>query len=1117
VTAFRIGPFELTERLGRGGMGSVWAGMHMARRVPVAMKVLHARFAQDTWFRSSFAGEVRAVARLDHPNIVTILDHGVVGVDDARTFPADQPEMGAGSAWLAMERLPGVPLTRFKGRATWEQLLPWLRDLLAGLGHAHARGLLHRDLKPANVLVHGERAVLVDFGLARELDGEPDETHDGLVVGTSAYMAPEQFEAHDASYGPWTDLYELGCMVWALLTGQAPYGQRRPHLELHHAHANTPLPVLRPRMWTPPGLEAWLRRLLEKDPLDRYRFAADARLGLDAVAVGDVPAAGRTVPMVVQVPPMPERWPARIRRRDRAPELIGAGLRLFGLRRPPIVGRDPTRELLWEALRTVHSGEARAVLLQGPAGAGKSRIVGWLAEAAHGTGTATVISARHGEEPGRGDGLLPAICRALGLVGGAAELAAGRLDALARRWSLSKTVLADLEAILLPRHSPRRAPVGVRRNSLLIALLEHMGKERPVALCLDDVHWGPDSLAFVAQLLDRPPALRPRVLVLMTARPVPAGTTTGALFDRILAARGTERVSVGLLPPGWRTALIQSLIPVEADLARRLETRAGGNPLFTVQLLGDWVERGLLVPGPDGLTLRPGSDAEMPANLHDVWQRRLARALVRRSPGERQSIELAAILGTYIDQQEWEDACLIGGLMPSGGLVDDLLAAGLAQPDPLGLEHGWGFVHGMLRESLLRSAEEEGRAVRWHEACAAMLARRVHKNPRAALRLGHHRVALGDPAGAVEPLGTGAWAAVRDSEYLLAERGLDDRAAALDALNAPPADLRRGQGWLMRARVARRRGDLERAQDATRALLSASRDPSVQRGQGSGAWTDLASQAHREAGRLAQLQGQPAAAMDHARVALSLAQQRGDSEALAWCRRDYGLLRVRAGARLSEVDGILAGAQATFEQVGETFGAADCIRARALVRHRELRPGDAEPLLRAARRALRRCLAVQEPAHTRVGLGDVARMAGRSAEAVRWYRAARERFQHIGHPGPIRLPWWEAAVRLDRRDGRGAREAIDGRPHDLLDFARVIEARVCLAEGNPEGARALLDFRSRGPDPEVAEQAEKLAREAMGVGATDLGRKAARVAITTWGALGWPARARRVGRWVGGT
>ncbi len=1112
MTGFRIGPFELTERLGRGGMGSVWAGRHLERQVPVAMKVLHARFAHDTWFRSSFAAEVRAVARLDHPNIVTILDHGVVGREDASTFPSNQPEMGPGSAWLAMERLPGIPLSRYKGRVTWEQLLPWLRDLLAGLGHAHARGLLHRDLKPANVLVHGPRAVLVDFGLARELDGEPDEVHDGLVVGTSAYMAPEQFEADDAAYGPWTDLYGLGCLVWSLLAGQAPFGQRRPHLELHHAHANVALPELTPRMWMPPGIEAWLRRLLEKDPLQRFRFAADARAALDLLVEQSLPPSERHVPMAIPAPVLPERWPSRQRRLDRAPELIGAGLRLFGLRQPPLIGRTPTQELLWEALRSVHAGDARVVLLQGPAGAGKSRIVRWLAEAAHATGAATVISARHGEEPGRGDGLLPALRRALNLVGPSAA-ALARLDARMSAWNLAPAVLDDLRAMLLPGHASRRIGVGVRRNSLLIRLLEQLGEERPVALCLDDVHWGDDSLAFVAQLLDRPPVLRPRVLVLLTARPVAPATSGANLIHRILAARGAERVGVDLLPPGWRPALIQSLVPVESELARRLEARAGGNPLFTVQLLGDWVERGLLVPGDGGLVLREGCDPEMPANLHDVWQRRLARALVHRPNGERHAVELAAVLGTYIDRLEWEEACVVAGLVASDTLADDLLAAGLAQPDPLGLDHGWGFVHGMLRESLLRAAEEGGRAARWHLACATMLERRVITHPRAALRLGHHRMALGDPAGAVEPLGAGARAAFRDSEYLLAERGLDDRDAALDAVGAPRSDPRRGRGWLMRARVARRRGDLQTAGEATRALLSTVTGAVSTPAADAGVWLDLASQAHREASRLAVLQSRSVAAIDHARTALLLARQRGDSEALAWCRRDYGLLRVRAGARLSEVDGILAGAQATFEQVGETFGAADCLRARALVRHRELRPGDAEPLLRAARRALRRCLAVQEPAHTRVGLGDIARLRGNTAEAVRWYRAARERFEHIGHPGPARLPFWEASVCLERGDPDGARAALQGRSTDQPDLDRVVRARWKVAAGDLGGAAHAFPTLNLAPDPEVAEQAELLARDARRVADLPLAERAARAAILCWGSLGWPARVRRINRW----
>ncbi|MBC04383.1 MAG: hypothetical protein CMJ34_13945 [Phycisphaerae bacterium] len=1097
-------------------MGSVWGGEHVPRGVPVAVKVLHARFANDSWFRTSFASEVRAVARLDHPNIVTILDHGILSMEDLPGLPVDEPDIGVGSAWLAMERLSGTPMTRFKGRCPWKRLLPWLQGLLAGLGHAHARGLLHRDLKPANVLVDGDRAVLVDFGLARELDADPDEAHDGLVVGTPAYMSPEQFEADDAGFGPWTDLYGLGCLVWALVTGAGPHGQRRSAGELRHAHLNLPVPRLTARSPVPVGFEGWLRRLLARHPLDRYRCAADALHGLNQLATGAVewasfqpPAEPPRTPVAA---PLQVRWPEPVRRRDRAPELLGAGLRLFGLRQPPLIGRLATQERLWEALGDVHRGDARVVLLEGPAGAGKSRIVRWLAQTAHATGSAEVVHVRHGEEPGRGDGLIPALRRHLGLVGGDSAAARRRLDALADRWRLRQAERVELMAMLLVVGVVRRSGRGgVQRNSLLSALLDRLSEARPLLLCLDDVHWGSDTLNFVAQLLDRPPTLRPRVMILMTARPVVSGSPVDAFLRRILQSVGSERVPVGLLAPGWRGALIQSLAPVEPALAELVETRAGGNPLFTVQLLGDWVARGLLEVGRDGLRLTAGADVDLPSDLHALWQRRVDMALRHRSSHERQAVELAAVLGTHVDRSEWEMACLEAGFGSCDRVLDDLLSAGLAHPDPLGLERGFSFVHGMLAESLQRAAKAQDRLVGLREAVLAMLRRRASDEQRVALRTGHLLLNLGRPSEAIAPLGDGAWAAVRDSEFLEAERGLRARQAALEAIDAAPDDPRWGEGWVMQARVARRRGQLATARESTKQVLAAS--PAQNAGPHAARWTALGSQAHREGARLAVLAGEHDAAIDHARAALALARTLKDPVALAWCRRDYGLLRVQAGARMGEVDRLLAAAQSTFEATGEVFGAADCLRARAVVRHRERRSSDVEHLCRHARRALRRCLTLQEPAHTQAALGDVARLAGRTAEAVRWYAAARERFQHIGHPGPARLPWREAAARLDRSEPDPAlvQQLIEGAAAVDAGFMAAVRARLWLAMGNESAAIMELSQALRGSDPEAAEQAEALARRARAVMADDLAAEAAGFAARQWGLLGWPARARRAG------
>ena len=159
-----VGPFLLELPLGQGGMGSVWRARHQPSGAAVAVKLVLPHLSRQSWVAPRFLGEVRAVARLDHPHVVRVLD---VGLAEDEVYSADGALAAeAGSPWLAMELLEGPPLYELCGRLPWERALVLLMQLLDALGHAHARGVIHRDLKPGNVQVVSRGAVLLDFGLA---------------------------------------------------------------------------------------------------------------------------------------------------------------------------------------------------------------------------------------------------------------------------------------------------------------------------------------------------------------------------------------------------------------------------------------------------------------------------------------------------------------------------------------------------------------------------------------------------------------------------------------------------------------------------------------------------------------------------------------------------------------------------------------------------------------------------------------------------------------------------------------------------------------------------------------------------------------------------------------
>lgn len=360
-----LGPFRVSARIDQGGMGQVWQGVHVRSGLPVAVKLVRGDKPQ---FVEAFFDEVRAVARLDHPNVIAVLDCGRV---EAHAVAASKGALALGVPWFAMEYCGGGQLSAAPC-ADWTALRTALDTLMRALAFAHARGVLHRDLTPENVLVAGPEDArpglkLTDFGLGPALCAAMPR---GTLIGTPAYMAPEQFGEEASSHGPWTDLYALGCLAWTLACGAPPFGRDRPAGVLALAHQELDLPPFTPRFEVPRGFESWLAHALEKNPAKRFRHAAEAAAALPA-ETGTTTARG-----------LPSRWQTDDGS-GRSIRLVDAGLGLWSLRPPLFVGRTRERDALWNALLSVaKEGTARLIHLTGPTGAGRSRLATWLAERA---------------------------------------------------------------------------------------------------------------------------------------------------------------------------------------------------------------------------------------------------------------------------------------------------------------------------------------------------------------------------------------------------------------------------------------------------------------------------------------------------------------------------------------------------------------------------------------------------------------------------------------------------------------------------------------------------------------------------------------------------------------
>jgi eukaryotic-like serine/threonine-protein kinase len=316
------GRYEIEELVGTGGMSSVYRARDTVLERTVALKVLHEHHSSDPEYVERFRREARAIARLNHPNIVTVIDRGEF----------------EGRQFIVFEHVPGENLKDVvarEGPLPVVQALELTQQIARGLAYAHEHGVVHRDVKPQNVLLDDSgRPKVTDFGIARSVDPDDALTETGTLLGSSDYISPEQ--ASGQPVGTASDQYSLGVLLYELLTGEVPY-PAEGFMAVAMRHVRDPVPSVRAqRPNVSPRVDALVVRAMAKRPEDRFPSVAAMMAAIEACVADEAAGPGGATGVLPRfdsgAPPAPRRPRPRPRRRRRpfVPLLLALGVLAAG-------------------------------------------------------------------------------------------------------------------------------------------------------------------------------------------------------------------------------------------------------------------------------------------------------------------------------------------------------------------------------------------------------------------------------------------------------------------------------------------------------------------------------------------------------------------------------------------------------------------------------------------------------------------------------------------------------------------------------------------------------------------------------------------------------------------
>jgi len=671
VLSGEFGPFVCDDPIGKGGMSEVFRGEHRASGDHVALKIT--RFEhRDKLKRRSFAAEIAAMAGVYHPGIVRIHDWGAL-------------EDGSGN-WCAMDYAPLGALT-WSHIGSWSELRSLLLQVLSALGHAHARGIVHRDLKPQNVLMFdgpgGREYRLADFGLAHSRFVRDESQKTGMVSGTPAYMAPEQLHGLWREFGPWTDLYALGCMAHELVAGTLPFTGDSP-VAVATAHVlRDPLPLV-PRFPIPEEFAGWVRALLNRDWIHRPQDAVAARFALELmgepvqtsvtpvvpgmappwattallgtlaaetlVDLGVTPAttlaAGEgEAPGGLAEVPFPESWETKGSSTARFKD---AGSRLFALRETELVGQVAQRDVIWERCRVAaEERHTQVVILDGDDARAQRSLATWLVQRVREFTTLATISLDLSIAPFGRDPFREALESLLVMHG----LEGARLREHLERSLRSKGIASEamVDALVRAFAQERGQSVdGLEFRAAFYDLVVAMEEAGPLVLSVTGIEHDPGSwnlLEMLQQVVDG------GILVVVVPR---RGEWPVSVFEASVREwPGTALVAPERLDEERAGYLVDTYLRLVPELRFRWVNVAVQDVALAMDLIRYGTADGALVSSVDGYVLREGMSS-LPETLEELLRLRV-KALEIRSPTAARLVTAAASVDLSVTYEELAD------------------------------------------------------------------------------------------------------------------------------------------------------------------------------------------------------------------------------------------------------------------------------------------------------------------------------------------------------------------------------------------------------------------------------------------------------------------------------